>query len=447
MQLLLTSFGIIILKEPKSPPIIIQSFGKDAKQCAEYLNDIQTESKRKEQLGRELKEFLLKQTPGNIVTNHPILYYLVKQHLSDSINIDLDTLILPRLKEKLFISLKAHNLIHPNPEEFEREIAYHLARSQIKAVAKARDVFISQAIHALDDFNATLNLIANRLFEWYGLHFPELSSLTRDNVQYMQLIKEIGNQQNFTKKRLSYLSDTRSERILEAKNGSLGVEMPEYDLEPVRKLAELGLQTNRSKEFLEKYIEEAMLQTAPNLSSLISPLVGARLIALAGSLENLAKKPSSTVQVLGAEKALFRALKTKTAPPKHGILFQSPLVHQAVPHQRGRIARALAAKISMAARIDFFSGEFLADELKVSLDQRIKVIQEQYSSPPPPKPATIAPPKKKERETKKTDRPHKKRRPRQKSQKSRRSHQDSASKKSQQKGSGKSRPDKKKRKN
>ncbi|MFX1250228.1 MAG: NOP5/NOP56 family protein [Promethearchaeota archaeon] len=436
MHLLLTSFGVIAIKEPKSEPILIKKFGENAETCAKYIKSLENEIKTKKEFEKEIKEFLVTQSPKKILTNHSLILEFIKTHFQEAISVELNPFILPQMKEEIFNSLVENNLIKVDPEQFERDIANYLARTEIKAVAEARDVFISQAIHALDDLTTTLNLIANRLYEWYGLHFPELSELTRDNVQYMQLITDLGNQEHFTKKELGHLSDTRLESILNAIKNSLGVEMPEYDLEPVRKLAELGLQTNRSKEFLEKYLEEAMQQTAPNISALAGPLIGARLIALAGSLENLAKKPSSTIQVLGAEKALFRALKTKTDPPKHGVLFQNPLVHQAPPHQRGKIARALAAKLSMAARIDFFSGEFLADELKISLDQRIKVIQEQYADVPKPK--KISEPKKKDRrkwEPKRPDRAHKKRDSRPKTPKKRKQHQD--------RSSGKQRHDKK----
>ncbi|MFX1534940.1 MAG: NOP5/NOP56 family protein [Promethearchaeota archaeon] len=428
MHLLLTSFGVIAIKEPKSEPVLVKKFGEDAETCAKYIKSLENEIKTRKEFEKEIKELLVIQSPERILTNHPLILELVKKHFQESITVEFNPFILPRIKEQIFRSLLENNLIKVDPEQFEKDTAYHLARTEIKAVAEARDVFISQAIHALDDLTATLNLIANRLSEWYGLHFPELSELTRDNVQYMQLITDLGNQENFTKKKLAHLSDTRLEKILKAIKGSLGVEMPEYDLEPVRKLAELGLQTNRSKEFLERYLEEAMQQTAPNISALAGPLIGARLIALAGSLENLAKKPSSTIQVLGAEKALFRALKTQTEPPKHGVLFQNPLVHQAPLHQRGKIARALAAKLSMAARIDFFSGEFLADELKASLDQRIKVIQEQYADAPKPK--KISQPKKKDRrkrEPKRSDRTYKKRESRGKTPKKRKLHQDRSS--------------------
>jgi nucleolar protein 56 len=109
----------------------------------------------------------------------------------------------------------------------------------------------------------------------------------------------------------------------------------------------------------------------------------ARLISIAGSLDRLAKMPSSTIQVLGAEKALFRSLKTGSRPPKHGIIFQYQPLHSAPRWQRGKISRTLASKLSIAVRIDAFRGEFIGDKLKESIEKRIREIQEKYPSPPP----------------------------------------------------------------
>lgn len=134
---------------------------------------------------------------------------------------------------------------------------------------------------------------------------------------------------------------------------------------------------------LETYLEKTMEEVAPNTKALVGPLVGARLIAFAGGLTNLARKPASTIQVLGAEKALFRSLKTGARPPKHGLIFQDTLLHDAKRWQRGKIARALAGKLAIAARADAFGGRHISDELKTHLEKRIKEIQEKYAEPPP----------------------------------------------------------------
>ena len=162
----------------------------------------------------------------------------------------------------------------------------------------------------------------------------------------------------------------------------MGAEVNDYDLKQIVDLAEINLKTYESRDSMEKYIDEVMKEIAPNVRELAGATLGARLIALAGSLENLAKKPAITIQVLGAEKALFRSLKTGARPPKHGIIFQHQYLHSAERWQRGKIARALAGKLSIAARVDAFGGEFIADKLKSSVEKRIAEIKKKYAKPP-----------------------------------------------------------------
>ncbi|HDJ25954.1 MAG TPA: C/D box methylation guide ribonucleoprotein complex aNOP56 subunit, partial [Candidatus Bathyarchaeota archaeon] len=150
----------------------------------------------------------------------------------------------------------------------------------------------------------------------------------------------------------------------------------------IRDVCSIALELYSMRRSLERYIDAVMEEIAPNLKAVAGALLGARLISLAGGLEKLAKMPSSTVQVLGAEKALFRALRTGGKPPKHGVIFQHYYVKGSKRWQRGKIARALAGKISMAARIDAFSGRYIGDQLKAELDRRVEEIKEKYPSPP-----------------------------------------------------------------
>jgi len=145
-------------------------------------------------------------------------------------------------------------------------------------------------------------------------------------------------------------------------------------------------------------LDSVMDEVAPNTRALVGSLLGARLIALAGGLTNLAKLPASTVQVLGAEKALFRSLRTGTRPPKHGIIFQHSIIHEAKRWQRGKIARALAGKLTIATRIDAFGGKYVGDQLRVDLEKRIEEIKERYvEAPPPKKPAVMKRPRRMKR--------------------------------------------------
>ena len=132
-------------------------------------------------------------------------------------------------------------------------------------------------------------------------------------------------------------------------------------------------------------LTRTMEEMAPNVRAVAGALLGARLIAIAGSLQNLAMRPASTIQVLGAEKALFRSLKTGARPPKHGLIFQHTLLHDAKRWQRGKIARVIAGKLAIAARADAFGGHFIGDKLKADINKRLEEIHEKYKEPPPPK--------------------------------------------------------------
>jgi len=157
----------------------------------------------------------------------------------------------------------------------------------------------------------------------------------------------------------------------------------------LRSFCELMLELYKFRAKSESYVEDVLKQVAPNMTAIVGAALSARLISIAGSLNNLAKMPASTLQVLGAEKALFRSLKTGARPPKHGVIFQHTAIHQAPRWQRGKIARTLSGKLTIAARVDAFKGEFVGEKLKDDVNKKIEGIRERYktappSSPPPP---------------------------------------------------------------
>ena len=267
---------------------------------------------------------------------------------------------------------------------FLYEVSLSLTRRKVRKAAEKRDLFIAQAISAIDDINKTLNLFASRLREWYSLHFPELDDIVEDHEDFVRIVSEVGSRGNLSKEALEKLGfDERDvSKILSAAKTSMGAEFSDFDFDAIRALASATLRLYEVRRQLEKYIDEAMKEVAPNIRGLVGPLLGARLIALAGGLSKLAMLPASTIQVLGAEKALFRALRTGGKPPKHGVIFQYPAIHRSPRWQRGKIARALAAKLAIAARIDAFTGEYKADILKEELENRIKEIKTLYAKPP-----------------------------------------------------------------
>src|SRR5437899_5528460 len=159
----------------------------------------------------------------------------------------------------------------------------------------------------------------------------------------------------------------------------------------MKALAGLAKLVGDQRKAIEAYVERSARELAPNVSAIAGPILAARLVSLAGGVEDLARAPSGTVQLLGAERALFRHLRTGSRPPKHGVLFQHPWVHGAPPWQRGAIARAFAAKISLAARADAYTKRTIGPELLKDLERTIEEIQRRRASKPAPPQRPAAP--------------------------------------------------------
>ncbi|MHA1238984.1 MAG: C/D box methylation guide ribonucleoprotein complex aNOP56 subunit [Candidatus Odinarchaeia archaeon] len=266
-----------------------------------------------------------------------------------------------------------------------QEVCIKLTRVKIKSASEKRDHLIIQAVESLDDLDKTLNLFASRIREWYGLHFPELNQILASHEAFIKIIAKVGLRSSINEevlKKVVEIPEKQASEITEKAKASMGAEISDEDFKPIWEFANLTLNAYNVRREIEEYIDNAMSNIAPNVKALVGSLLGARLISLAGGLENLSKLPASTIQVLGAEKALFRALKTGSKPPKHGVLFQHPLIHASPWWQRGKIARALAGKLSIAARIDNYSSEDISDNLLASLQQRIDEIKRKYPKPP-----------------------------------------------------------------
>jgi len=269
--------------------------------------------------------------------------------------------------------------------DWTHRVSMELTKLRVRKAAGKRDMLVAQAIQAIDDLDKTVNLFMGRIREWYGLHFPELDRLVEKHETYARLVANLGRRENFAADSLEKegLPRTRAEQIAEVAQKSMGADLEENDLTQIQILCRDTLQLYDARQSLEGYMDSLMEEVAPNIKALVGSLLGARLIALTGGLANLAKMPASTVQVLGAEKALFRSLKTGARPPKHGIIFQHALIHEAKRWQRGKMARAIAGKLAIATRADAYSGKYHGDDLKAGLERRIKEIQEKYEEPPP----------------------------------------------------------------
>src|ERR687897_250262 len=264
-----------------------------------------------------------------------------------------------------------------------RKFALDFSSSKVRRISEKLDLHISQSINALDELDKIINVIGARLREWYGLHFPELDYLIQNIFTYAEIVKLAGNRNNIDLNMLKNLGieSKRVEIILEAVKRSKGGDILEENLSIIKKLANEVIMQTELRKILAQQIEEMMEKIAPNIKELLTATVGARLMAKAGSLQKLSVMPASTIQIIGAEKALFRSLKTGAPPPKHGILFQHPILHSAPKWQRGKIARAIASKIAIAGRIDLFRNGEKDLHISEQLNKRIAEIQEKYKEP------------------------------------------------------------------
>ncbi|RMZ81757.1 hypothetical protein DV738_g1983, partial [Chaetothyriales sp. CBS 135597] len=251
-------------------------------------------------------------------------------------------------------------------------LSHSLARHKLKFSPDKIDVMVVQAIGLLDDLDKELNTYAMRVKEWYGWHFPEMAKILNDNLAYAKVVLKMGMRDNWETADLAeILPEEIEQAVKSAADRSMGTEITPEDLENIQSLAEQVVQFTEYRSQLASYLTARMNAIAPNLTVLVGELVGARLIAHAGSLMNLSKSPASTLQILGAEKALFRALKTKHDTPKYGLIYHASLIGQATGKNKGKMARVLAAKAALGLRVDALhewdeEGE-LTEETKAAL--------------------------------------------------------------------------------
>jgi nucleolar protein 56 len=239
-----------------------------------------------------------------------------------------------------------------------------LAKRRMRKAVGPED-HLRHAVGALDELMEQENALVERLREWYGLHFPELAPMV-DVETYVDLVATYGQR----------------DRMPVPQRDSIGAEVGNREIEELKAFAALTKLVSVRRAAIESYVDRSIRELAPNVSQLASAMIAARLVALAGSVERLARVPAGTVQLLGAERALFRHLRTGTPPPKHGVLFQHPWVNRAPPWQRGAIARALAAKIAMAARADAYTKRNIAPDLLKDLEATVEEIRRRKAKKP-----------------------------------------------------------------
>jgi len=235
-------------------------------------------------------------------------------------------------------------------------VSIERSKMKISSIEK-RDKLIIQTVSALSDLEKILNVMSERIREWYGLHYPELD--VKDHEKFVEKIVKYGDRKNF-----------------ESFKRSMGMELKERDVKIIQEYASSLKNLYEMKNDMEKYLERVVPEETPNLNALLGSILTARILALAGSLERLAKMPSSSIQLLGAEKSLFRFLKDKKIkkPPKFGLLYIHPDISTAKKELQGKVARLLSSKLTIAARADFYTKKDMSKELLEDYKKKLKDI-------------------------------------------------------------------------
>jgi|TARA_B110000196_G_scaffold311271_1_gene315031 nucleolar protein 56 len=328
----------------------------------------------------ELSKFLLNEQNDVIVNDLALHDLLKKKDIESQMMSEHDIEDIQFTKPKILINA---NLATDENDAMQklRDFAIQLSSSKITEVSGSPDLHVIQSINTLDDTDKIINGISSRLREWYGLHFPELDNIIDSVNGYAQIVLA-GKRENMSDDVFvnAGFPDSKIQMLSVVKGKSRGGDITDENLLMVQALAKNILELFDMRKNLEAQIDTQMEEIAPNITAVLGTTVGARILAKAGSLVKLSKMPASTIQVLGAEKALFRALKTGSNPPKHGLLFQHAVVHAAPRWQRGKIARAIAAKAAIAARVDVH-GAGLNKTLLEKLNIRVKEIEEKYEKP------------------------------------------------------------------
>ncbi|MEM1547486.1 MAG: hypothetical protein QXU09_01735 [Thermoproteota archaeon] len=323
LSLVETPAGLIVFKGEEAIPYVF----KDVEEAVSYYNG---------EIVRGVASFLRKWKGRSIlVERRSAIKTLSSIGLKPIVQEPLDKAV--KLRSNFEAILKILGLNMDEYRNFMLTVADRITRDRINELAKRKDLDIVMALQSYDELVKIMNVIQDRILVWVKERAP---SLLEENKDFEKVIELIYSQSS----------------------------KPDY----VRKMAELYLKSRECRNTVEKQVGDLMEETAPNVAAVIGPILGARMISKVGSLARLASLPASTIQILGAEKALFRALRKRGRPPKHGIIFQHPWVHGSPRKIRGKIARLLASRIAVAARVDYFSGRFVGDELKRDVENRIK---------------------------------------------------------------------------
>ena len=340
-------------KYPNDPKTIAKILGRLREGNAGYISELVSEL----------------ETAEKIISSNIRLV----ENLTESLNIEHgDTVQASNVfKSRLPVLAVEYDFI-ATPEEYyslNYEVSKELTHMDVHDALSEGEVMLIPAVQLLTDLDDILNSLSSRMREWYGVHFPEMGRRVRDHEDYANVILKLGDKENITTDALMKMTMKKKDavKIEDASKESMGASFDEYDIKTIQSYASKTLDMYKFREELIEYISTVTIEIAPNTAHLAGPILAAKLIDKAGGMKRLGMMPASRIQVLGAEKALFRAKKTNARPPKHGLLYHHPYVRSVPRDNRGRRARSLAAKIAIAARADLFSGNFIAEELAAQL--------------------------------------------------------------------------------
>ncbi len=232
-----------------------------------------------------------------------------------------------------------------------------LTKKKIKDSVK-EDLLIIQAIDSINDLTKVIDSLIKRLREWYELYSPEVSREVEDHEKFVELILKHDKSDLMNSLKIDH-------------NNTMGGDLSNEDIKAIKELAKKLESLIKLRHEQEDYLDKLVKRCCPNVAAIAGSLISAKLITHAGSLLRLSEMPSSTIQLLGAEKALFRHMKTGARSPKHGLIVQHTYFMKAKSKDYGKIARLLADKISIAAKVDYFKGSPIGEKLKRQIEAKI----------------------------------------------------------------------------
>jgi len=265
----------------------------------------------------------------------------------------------------------------PNKLKDKRAAFMKKAKDATHEALMSRDMLLTNVSKSIEDIDRAANLMGERLEELYGIYFPELK--LDDKEKFAHIILVLDKKNPDAKAISKIVGSGKANEIINNASRSLGADLEADDLAQCQLFAQRMVELYGLRANYEKYLEKLAKEICPNISEVAGADVSAKLVAHVGSLARLSILPSSTIQVLGAERALFKHLKNRSiSPPKHGIIFLHPKISSSPRAVRGKIARALANKIALAVKADQFTKNFIGPQLKIQFEESCKRIMEEY---------------------------------------------------------------------